>query len=202
MAPSSRSSNSGQVVEYIPGIFYFPFRIRLHLHIRIILPSKHRPSHIYYSPLAMTQTKLGDSTSPGRSFTTHALYPSLLFNAEAFPVTLLTIADRLYLASYLHPPNADTVFPYSEQPQSRSPGKRSQRAVDGPAPVPSKADRHPPYYFTVDDMLLYNAFHHDFGPLHIGHLYRFALYFHDILGAKENQHRPIVFWSRADPRSR
>lgn len=128
MAPSSRSSNSGQVVEYIP--------------------------------------------------------------------------DRLYLASYLHPPNADTVFPYSEQPQSRSPGKRSQRAVDGPAPVPSKADRHPPYYFTVDDMLLYNAFHHDFGPLHIGHLYRFALYFHDILGAKENQHRPIVFWSRADPRSR
>ncbi len=58
-----------------------------------------------------------------------------------------------------------------------------------------------PYYFTVDEALLYNAFHHDFGPLHIGHLYRFALYFHDILGAKENKDRPVVFWSKADPRS-
>ncbi|KAL7628642.1 cell division control protein 14 [Parahypoxylon ruwenzoriense] len=111
------------------------------------------------------------------------------------------IPDRLYLASYLVPPTADTYFPYHDPP-TRSPGKRSQRAANGPAPVPSKSERHPPYYFTVDDSLLYNAFHHDFGPLHIGHLYRFALYFHDVLGAKENQHRPIVFWSRADARSR
>lgn len=130
------------------------------------------------------------------------LHSSLLLNAEAFPVTLLTFADRLYLASYLHPPNADTVFPYHEPPTRGSPSKRSQRAVDGPSPAPAKSERQPPYYFTVDDSLLYNAFHHDFGPLHIGHLYRFALHFHDVLGAKENQHRPIVFWSRADPRSR
>ncbi|OTA69511.1 phosphatases II [Hypoxylon sp. EC38] len=147
----------------------------------------------------MTQTKLEVPVAPGISRIT--LHPYLLLNSEAFPVTLLTIADRLYLASYLHPPTADTVFPYSEPP-TRSPTKRSQRAVDGPSPAVSKSERHPPYYFTVDDQLLYNAFHHDFGPLHIGHLYRFALYFHDILGAKENQHRPIVFWSRADPRSR
>ncbi|KAI0175627.1 phosphatases II [Hypoxylon sp. FL1284] len=112
------------------------------------------------------------------------------------------IPDRLYLASYLQPPNADTLFPYHEQPTRGSPSKRSQRAVDGPAAVSAKSDRQTPYYFTVDDSLLYNAFHHDFGPLHIGHLYRFALHFHDVLGAKENQSRPIVFWSRADPRSR
>ncbi|KAI5861789.1 phosphatases II [Durotheca rogersii] len=111
------------------------------------------------------------------------------------------IPDRLYLASYVVPPTAETYFPYNDSP-TRSPGKRSQRAVDGPAPVPSKSARQPPFYFTVDDSLLYNAFHHDFGPLHIGHLYRFALYFHDVLGAKDNQHRPIVFWSRADARSR
>lgn len=61
--------------------------------------------------------------------------------------------------------------------------------------------RQPPCYFTIDDTLLYNAFHHDFGPLHIGHLYRFAIRFHDILGAKENKDRPVVFWSAADPRS-
>ncbi|KAH9902170.1 phosphatases II [Xylariomycetidae sp. FL2044] len=112
------------------------------------------------------------------------------------------IPDRLYLASYIHPPNADTVFPYPDSALRGSPSKRSQRAVDGPSPVPTKSKRPIPYYFTVDDTLLYNAFHHDFGPLHIGHLYRFALQFHDVLGAKENQHRPIVFWSRADPRSR
>ncbi|KAH7358788.1 tyrosine-protein phosphatase CDC14 [Plectosphaerella cucumerina] len=108
------------------------------------------------------------------------------------------IPDRLYLAAYHHPPTADTVFPYPEPLQS--PRKRSQRTA-GPTPV--EASQKPaPYYFTVDDILLYNAFHHDFGPLHIGHLYRFALHFHDVLGAKENKDRPIVFWSRADPRSR
>ena len=111
----------------------------------------------------------------------------------------ITWADRLYLASYLEAPNADTLFPYPDAPAPRSPSKRSQRAVDAPAPAPAASKQ--PYYFTVDDTLLYNAFHHDFGPLHIGHLYRFALQFHEILGAKENKDRPVVFWSRADPRS-
>ncbi|KAK4191825.1 tyrosine-protein phosphatase cdcA [Podospora australis] len=109
------------------------------------------------------------------------------------------IPDRLYLASYTETPDANTLFPYPEPPTSRSPSKRSQRNADGPRAVP---EHKQPYYFTVDDTLLYNAFHHDFGPLHIGHLYRFALQFHEILGAKENKDRPIVFWSRADPRSR
>ncbi|KAK3335351.1 protein-tyrosine phosphatase-like protein [Cercophora scortea] len=112
------------------------------------------------------------------------------------------IPDRLYLASYVDTPNEDTLFPYPDPPTPRSPSKRSQRAVDGPAPIVSTSSRKQPHYFTVDDTLLYNAFHHDFGPLHIGHLYRFALQFHEILGAKENKDRPVVFWSRADPRSR
>lgn len=116
-----------------------------------------------------------------------------------FPITLLTYTDRLYLASYINPPTADTLFPYPDPPL-RSPSKRSQRAVDGPAAVQRPAHKQP-FYFSVDDSLLYNAFHHDFGPLHIGHLYRFALQFHDILGAPENKDRPVVFWSRADPRS-
>lgn len=68
--------------------------------------------------------------------------------------------------------------------------------------MPSSSCRSPPCYFTIDDTLLYNAFHHDFGPLHIGHLYRFAIRFHDILGAKENKDRPVVFWSASDPRSK
>ncbi|KAH7274133.1 hypothetical protein LRP88_08330 [Fusarium phalaenopsidis] len=106
------------------------------------------------------------------------------------------IPDRLYLASYLNPPTDDDLFPYPEAPVS--PRKRGQR---GPTPL-AKSNRTPPCYFTVDDTLLYNAFHHDFGPLHIGHLYRFAIQFHDVLGAKRNKDRPIVFWSAADPRSR
>lgn len=114
--------------------------------------------------------------------------------------SILTYTDRLYLASYITPPTAETLFPYPE-PLMKSPSKRSQRAIEGPAPVTSTKTRKQPYYFTVDDTLLYNAFHHDFGPLHIGHLYRFALQFHEILGAKENKDRPVVFWSMADPRS-
>lgn len=113
------------------------------------------------------------------------------------PVQLLTIADRLYLAAYLDAPDENTLFPYPEPP--RSPSKRSQKSASGPAPTPKRLRQ--PHYFTVDDTLLYNAFHHDFGPLHIGHLYRFALQFHEILGSKENKDRPVVFWSRADPRS-
>ena len=61
---------------------------------------------------------------------------------------------------------------------------------------------HPPVYFTVDDYLLYNRFHADFGPLHIGHLYRFAVLFHDILGDPNNADRGLVFWSKPDSRSR
>ncbi|KAI5466061.1 tyrosine-protein phosphatase CDC14 [Mariannaea sp. PMI_226] len=107
------------------------------------------------------------------------------------------IPDRLYLASYVHPPTADTPFPYSDAPVSSR--KRTQRGAEA---TPLQSSRSAPCYFTVDDTLLYNAFHHDFGPLHIGHLYRFAIQFHDILGAKQNKDRPIVFWSAADPRSR
>lgn len=121
-----------------------------------------------------------------------------------WPVTCLTVTDRLYLASYLTPPTADTLFPYPE-PAVRSPTKRSRQAaaaVELPSAASAPPHRKQPYYFSVDDSLLYNAFHHDFGPLHIGHLYRFALQFHEILGAKENQDRPVVFWSRADPRSK
>lgn len=119
-----------------------------------------------------------------------------------FPCKLLTyISDRLYLAAYTTPPGPDTVFPYPvEQPSRRSPSKRSSRAIDGPAIVSDKR-RVQPYYFSVDESLLYNAFHHDFGPLHIGHLYRFAVQFHDILGAPENKGKPVVFWSKADARS-
>ena len=118
------------------------------------------------------------------------------------PSTWLTVTDRLYLASYTTPPTADTLFPYPEpQPSRRSPSKRSARAHEGPSAVLSDKDRTPPCYFSIDDTLLYNAFHHDFGPLHIGHLYRFAVQFHDILGAPENKNRPVVFWSKADARS-
>jgi len=124
-------------------------------------------------------------------------------NRRRAPLMGLTfVPDRLYLASYTTPPSADTLFPYPEQqPTRRSPTKRSARAVDGPSIV-SEKHRSPPYYFSIDDSLLYNAFHHDFGPLHIGHLYRFAVQFHDILGAPENKNKPVVFWSKADARSK
>ncbi|KAK4942133.1 cell division control protein 14 [Elasticomyces elasticus] len=108
------------------------------------------------------------------------------------------IQDRLYLASYTQAPNENTPFPYPTQAK-RSPHKKSSRAQPGPTPATLRA---PPVYFTIDDTLLYNAFHADFGPLHIGHLYRFAVQFHDILGDPANNDKAVVFWSRADARSR
>ncbi|OAL44571.1 phosphatases II [Pyrenochaeta sp. DS3sAY3a] len=108
------------------------------------------------------------------------------------------IQDRLYLASYTHTPDANTPFPYPKQ--SQSPSKRSSRAQLGPTAAATKAN--PPVYFSIDKTLLYNAFHGDFGPLHIGHLYRFAVQLHEVLGDPANEDRPVVFWSNSDSRSR
>ncbi|KAJ5978929.1 hypothetical protein N7501_002271 [Penicillium viridicatum] len=105
------------------------------------------------------------------------------------------IQDRLYLASYDSTPSSRTPFPFHlEAPKSPSKRARAQPAT------PSK--RRSPVYFTIDDTLLYNAFHADFGPLHIGHLYRFAVLFHEILGDPANSDRPVVFYSKTDARSR
>ena len=106
-------------------------------------------------------------------------------------------SDRLYLASYTHPPNAHTPFPYPQKP-SRSPTKRSSRA-QGPVSTGPKVS--PPVYFSIDRSLRYNAFHADFGPLHIGHLYRFAVQLHEVLADPANEDRGVVFWSYADARS-
>lgn len=57
-------------------------------------------------------------------------------------------------------------------------------------------------YFTVEDSLPYNSFHLDFGPLHIGHLYRFAVVLHNILNEDDNQGKAIVFYSSSDSRAR
>ena len=83
--------------------------------------------------------------------------------------------------------------------QQASPSKRSSRAPSGPATAGAKA--LPPVYFSIDKTLLYNAFHGDFGPLHIGHLYRFAVQLHEVLGDPANEERAVVFWSSADSRS-
>lgn len=108
--------------------------------------------------------------------------------------------DRLYLASYTHPPDETTPFPYPSKP-TRSPNKRSAKAQNGPQAAPSTASTLPPFYFSIDRSLLYNAFHADFGPLHVGHLYRFAVQLHDVLGHPDNENRAVVFWSSADSRS-
>jgi cell division cycle 14 len=149
----------------------------------------------YVVPVAMTIEPSGASHASARESAASSPPPLFLISALTY------VEDRLYLASYTSPPTEDTLFPYPLEPSvKRSPNKRSTRAVEGPTTVSDKR-RSPPYYFCVDDTLLYNAFHHDFGPLHIGHLYRFAVYLHDILGAPENKDKPVVFWSKADARS-
>lgn len=114
-------------------------------------------------------------------------------------MTILHYKDRLYLASYTHQPDENTPFPYPAKKQSRSPSKKSSRAQNGSQAAAE--DKPAPIYFTIDNSLLYNAFHADFGPLHIGHLYRFAVMLHDVLAQQDSDSRPVVFWSHADSRS-
>ncbi|KAM0720204.1 hypothetical protein Q7P37_004340 [Cladosporium fusiforme] len=136
--------------------------------------------------------------SPGRRL---LQAPSLYFPGQPVSdMTILHYKDRLYLASYTHQPDENTPFPYPAAKQSRSPSKRSARAQNGSQPV--SQEKPAPIYFTIDNSLLYNAFHADFGPLHIGHLYRFAVMLHDVLAQQDSDSRPVVFWSHADSRSR
>ncbi|KAI4164298.1 MAG: hypothetical protein LQ342_001944 [Letrouitia transgressa] len=114
---------------------------------------------------------------------------------------LTSTTDRVYLASYSHPPDASTPFPYPATTVT-TPTKRHSNAHDRLPSTPTGPKKNPPVYFTVDDALLYNRFFMDFGPLHIGHLYRFAVYLHEVLGDPNNEDRGVVFWSRQDPRSR
>lgn len=117
--------------------------------------------------------------------------------------------DRLYLASYTADPTKYPVpFP---PPPIPDPYKQNAGSapVHGPAGRAAKqkntvvnSSGKTPCYFSIDDALLYNAFHHDFGPLHIGHLYRFAIVLHDILGAKANEDRVVVFFSKPDAKAR
>ncbi|KAF3928735.1 hypothetical protein AA313_de0208020 [Arthrobotrys entomopaga] len=120
------------------------------------------------------------------------------------------IKYRLYLASYNSTPTSSTVIPFPRRTDRQSSTKDSKlspirrgspsKLPRGKTSTPSKV--RGPIFFTVDDRLFYNKFHLDFGPMNIGHLYRFAICLHDFMSAKENKNRQIVFWSKADPKSR
>ncbi|QSL65909.1 hypothetical protein MERGE_003046 [Pneumocystis wakefieldiae] len=58
------------------------------------------------------------------------------------------------------------------------------------------------HFFTIDDSLVYNPFHHDFGPLNIAHLYRFALTMHEMLSNPAIREKPFILYSKNDNRNR
>ncbi|KTW27798.1 hypothetical protein T552_02237 [Pneumocystis carinii B80] len=58
------------------------------------------------------------------------------------------------------------------------------------------------HFFTIDDSLIYNPFHHDFGPLNIAHLYRFALTMHEMLSNPVIREKPFILYSKNDNRNR
>lgn len=57
-------------------------------------------------------------------------------------------------------------------------------------------------YFTIEDSLPYNNFNLDFGPLHVGHLYRFAVALHKILNDPKNKSKCVGFYSSDDAKQR
>lgn len=57
-------------------------------------------------------------------------------------------------------------------------------------------------FFTVEDSIFYNSFHLDFGPMNIGHLYRFAVIFHEILNDPDNANKAVIFYSSTSTRQR
>ena len=111
------------------------------------------------------------------------------------------------MTSFSQPPTAQTPFIFPSSPEkasTASPTKRGRNKAKGGAATtstPSDGKDGAPVYFSIDDLLLYNAFFADFGPLHIGHLYRFSVYLHNILADAAYEKRRIVLWSKDDSRS-
>ena len=194
----------------LKALFSYPGFLRRHALCLLGSDSSQTPPHrrCFNPPYQQHHGSYGEAHKPGadsRVYSWYVLHPKHTSTSKHNPLQSNSLQsaphrvsgrnanpreDRLYIAAYTQPPTAETLFPYTDSPATtRSPSKRGL------------LQRKQPFYFSVDDSLLYNAFHHDFGPLHIGHLYRFALYFHDVLAAPENKDRPIVFWSAADPRS-
>lgn len=66
----------------------------------------------------------------------------------------------------------------------------------------SPQDTEEMVFFTVEDSIFYNSFHLDFGPMNIGHLYRFAVIFHEILNDPDNANKAVVFYSSTSTRQR
>jgi hypothetical protein len=116
-------------------------------------------------------------------------------------ITLISspLPDTLFLASYFHAPDANTPFTYPPATVPPSPTKKSTK-VRPISEAPAKRRLPPPIFFSIDKILPYNAFFADFGPLHIGHMYRFAVMLHELL-SQLRDNTPIVLWSYAHSRS-
>ena len=106
----------------------------------------------------------------------------------------------MFLASYSVPPTENTLFPFQSK-RNQTPNKRKAQSRYFNEETDIGVEYVKPIYFSIDDHLLYNAFCADFGPLHIGHTFRFAILLHELLGNAKNDGKVFVFWSYPDSRS-
>lgn len=57
-------------------------------------------------------------------------------------------------------------------------------------------------YFSVDDQLVYNPLHHDFGPVDIGKVYKFTQELLRVLNNPKFSHIPLVYYTKFDHKKR
>lgn len=71
--------------------------------------------------------------------------------------------------------------------------KRDER----PVPPNSKA-----IYFSTDSSLQYTPFFADFGPLHLGHTYKFCEQLDTLLTQSAVERRPVIYYASSHPHHR
>jgi cell division cycle 14 len=70
------------------------------------------------------------------------------------------------------------------------------------------SDNFPPtgfsdsFYFSIDKDLLYVPYHHDFGPLHIGNVYKFVVEVDRLLNSKTSSSTALYHWTGVEPDKR
>jgi hypothetical protein len=86
---------------------------------------------------------------------------------------------RLFFTTFSHPvPRAEVLN--QKHVNSNLPIK-PLNINRGLTPLESTLEKHPYYYFTFDDALVYNSFFMDWGPLNLAMVYKACIFIHELL---------------------
>jgi len=133
------------------------------------------------------ETSSVDSTNP-----TSTLDDPVAYNVPNAIISCCIIPNRLYFCVVDAVPNESK----SAQPAAASSATPTKMASSANATAASASNYH---YFSIDQLLRYQPFYQDFGPLNLGCTYRFCTILRTKLTNPKLESKKIVYYCGSDP---